>query len=34
VTISDEQLVAVLRPFVRACGPVLGSLRDADPFGL
>ncbi|MEV6827258.1 hypothetical protein [Amycolatopsis sp. NPDC051102] len=34
MTISDGQLVAVLRPFVRACGPVLGSLRDADPFGL
>jgi hypothetical protein len=34
VTISDGQIVAVLRPFVRACGPVLDSLRDADPFGL
>ncbi|WP_086852790.1 hypothetical protein [Amycolatopsis kentuckyensis] len=34
MTISDGQLVAVLRPFVRACGPVLDSLRDADPFGL
>ncbi|WP_410607919.1 hypothetical protein [Amycolatopsis sp. lyj-109] len=26
--------MAVLRPFVLACGPVLDSLRDADPFGL
>ncbi len=34
MTISDGELVAVLRPFVRACGPVLDSLRDADPFGL
>ncbi|WP_410572599.1 hypothetical protein [Amycolatopsis sp. cmx-4-61] len=34
MTISDGQIVAVLRPFVRACGPVLGSLRDADAFGL
>ncbi|MET9001316.1 hypothetical protein [Amycolatopsis sp. NPDC004169] len=34
MTISDGQIVAVLRPFVRACGPVLDSLRDADPFGL
>lgn len=34
MTISDGQIVAVLRPFVRASGPVLDSLRDADPFGL
>lgn len=29
--ISDGQLVAVLRPFVRACGPALDSVRDSDP---
>ncbi|QRP47257.1 hypothetical protein [Amycolatopsis sp. FDAARGOS 1241] len=32
--ISDRHLVAVLRPFVRACAPVLDALREADPFGL
>ncbi|MFI7115607.1 hypothetical protein [Amycolatopsis sp. NPDC049868] len=32
--ISDRQVVAVLRPFVRACGPMVDALRDADPFGL
>jgi len=32
--ISDDALVAVLRPFVRATRPVLAGLRDADPFGL
>jgi hypothetical protein len=32
--ISDRQLVAVLRPFVRACGPVLDTVREADPFKL
>ncbi len=34
MTISDGQIVAVLRPFVRACGPVLDALRGADPFGV
>ncbi|WP_033293805.1 hypothetical protein [Amycolatopsis jejuensis] len=33
-TISDRQVVAALRPFVRACGPVLDALRESDPFGL
>jgi hypothetical protein len=32
--ISDAALAAVLRPFVRAARPLLGALRDADPFGL
>ena len=32
--ISDRQVVAVLRPFVRACGPMLDALRESDPFGL
>ncbi|HWD01281.1 MAG TPA: hypothetical protein VG674_02290 [Amycolatopsis sp.] len=32
--ISDRHLVAVLRPFVRACAPVLDALREGDPFGL
>lgn len=32
--ISDRQVVAVLRPFVRATAPVLDSLRESDPFGL
>jgi len=32
--ITDRQLVAVLRPFVRAAGPVLEGLRESDPFGL
>lgn len=32
--ISDRAVVAALRPFVRATGPVLDGLRDADPFGL
>jgi hypothetical protein len=32
--ISDKQVVGVLRPFVRATGPVLDALRDADPLGL
>jgi len=32
--ISDKQVVAVLRPFVRACGPMLDALRESDPFGL
>jgi hypothetical protein len=32
--ISDRQVVAVLRPFARACGPMLDALREADPFGL
>jgi hypothetical protein len=31
---SDSQLVAVLRPFVRGCGPMLDALREADPIGL
>jgi len=33
-TITDRQVVAVLRPFVRATAPVLDALRDADPLGL
>ncbi len=32
--ITDRQVVAVLRPFVRATAPVLDALRDADPIGL
>jgi hypothetical protein len=32
--ISDAQVVAVLRPFVRACGPMLDALRESDPMGL
>jgi hypothetical protein len=32
--ISDAAVAAVLRPFVRAARPLLGALRDADPFGL
>ncbi|GAA3572140.1 hypothetical protein GCM10022222_65390 [Amycolatopsis ultiminotia] len=32
--VSDRQVVAVLRPFVRACAPMLDALRDSDPFGL
>ncbi|MCU1684259.1 MAG: hypothetical protein JWQ81_4998 [Amycolatopsis sp.] len=32
--ISDRQVVAVLRPFVRGCGPMLDALRESDPFGL
>jgi hypothetical protein len=29
---SDEQVVKVLRPFVRAAGPLVDALREADPF--
>lgn len=32
--ITDDAIVAVLRPFVRATRPVLDGLRAADPFGL
>jgi hypothetical protein len=32
--ISDIQVVAVLRPFVRGCGPMLDALRESDPMGL
>jgi len=32
--ISDSQVVAVLRPFVRGCGPMLDALRESDPLGL
>lgn len=32
--ISDRQVAAVLRPFVRATGPLLDALREADPLGL
>lgn len=32
--VPDDDLVRVLRPFVRATRPVLDGLRDADPFGL
>ena len=31
--ISDADVAAVLRPFVRATRPLLGALSDADPFG-
>jgi hypothetical protein len=31
--ISDDAVAAVLRPFVRATRPLLGTLSDADPFG-
>lgn len=32
--ITDRQVVAALRPFVRATGPMVDALREADPFGL
>lgn len=32
--VSDQYMISVLRPFVAATGPVLGGLRDADPFRL
>lgn len=32
--IPDHVIVATLRPFVRATGPVLAGLRESDPFGL
>ncbi|OLR90093.1 hypothetical protein [Actinokineospora bangkokensis] len=32
--ISDKQVVAVLRPFVRATAPLLSALRESDPLGL
>lgn len=32
--ITDEYVIRVLRPFVRANRPVLRALRDADPLGL
>ena len=32
--ISDAQLVAVLRPFVLACAPVVDAVRESDPFRL
>ncbi len=32
--ITDAQVVKVLRPFVRATAPLLGALRESDPFGL
>lgn len=32
--ISDDAIVTVLRPFVRATRPVLDGLRESDPFGL
>ena len=32
--ISDDAIVTVLRPFVRATRPVLRGLRESDPFGL
>lgn len=32
--ITDEQIVTVLRPFVRATRPLLDGLRESDPFGL
>jgi len=31
--ITDADVAAVLRPFVRATRPLLGTLSDADPFG-
>ncbi|GLZ41172.1 hypothetical protein [Actinokineospora sp. NBRC 105648] len=33
-SITDRQVVTVLRPFVRATTPMLGALRTSDPFGL
>jgi len=33
-SITDADVAAVLRPFVRATRPLLGALSDADPFGL
>ncbi|WP_018683997.1 hypothetical protein [Actinokineospora enzanensis] len=33
-TITDRQVVAVLRPFVRATTPMLDGLREANPFGI
>ena len=33
-SITDTNVAAVLRPFVRATRPLLGALSDADPFGL
>lgn len=32
--ITDRHVVAVLRPFVRASGPLVDRLREIDPFGL
>ncbi|WP_308252439.1 hypothetical protein [Pseudonocardia sp. KRD291] len=32
--ISDDAIVTILRPFVRATRPVLDGLRETDPFGL
>ncbi|ASU79800.1 hypothetical protein CDG81_17755 [Actinopolyspora erythraea] len=32
--ITDERLAEVLRPFVRACDPVLSALRESDPLRL
>ncbi|MGH3948497.1 MAG: hypothetical protein ACRDSE_05160 [Pseudonocardiaceae bacterium] len=32
--ITDRQVVAVLRPFVRATAPMLDALRESDPLGL
>ncbi|MDL5157358.1 hypothetical protein [Actinomycetospora termitidis] len=32
--VSDQYMISVLRPFVAATGPVLGGLREADPFRL
>lgn len=32
--ITDRHVVAALRPFVRATGPMVDALREADPFGL
>ncbi|MFC4000374.1 hypothetical protein ACFS2C_21860 [Prauserella oleivorans] len=32
--ITDRQVVAVLRPFVRATAPLVDALREADPFGV
>lgn len=32
--VSDPDVIAVLRPFVRASGPLLAGLGEPDPFGL
>ncbi|TWP49235.1 hypothetical protein FKR81_24260 [Lentzea tibetensis] len=32
--ITDRHVVAVLRPFVRASGPLVDRLRESNPFGL
>lgn len=33
-TVTDAQIVQVLRPFVHGTTPILGALRESNPFGL